>query len=75
MSTELGDSSGVGCVRAEIASAQTHAERALAELAAVREREQALLQRRVETLERTFREGVADLEHRFLLQARTSLMI
>ncbi|CAL8471140.1 g10682 [Coccomyxa elongata] len=55
--------------KAQIASAQTHAERALAELAAVREREQALLQRRVETLERAFREGVADLEHRFLLQA------
>ena len=56
--------------RAEIVSAQTHAESALAELAAVREREQALLQRRVETVERAFREGVADLEHRFLLQAR-----
>lgn len=55
----------------EIASAQTHAERALQELAAVREREQGLLQRRVEVLERQFREGVADLEQRFLLQARS----
>ncbi|KAK9917530.1 hypothetical protein WJX75_005371 [Coccomyxa subellipsoidea] len=53
----------------QIVSAQTHAERALQELAAVREREQALLQRRVEVFERQFREGIADLEHRFLLQA------
>jgi len=59
-------------LRTEIASAQTHAERALQELAAVREREQGLLQRRVEVLERQFREGVADLEQRFLLQARSS---
>lgn len=34
----------------------------------MREREQALLQRRVEVFERQFREGIADLEHRFLLQ-------
>lgn len=53
---------------AEIVSVQTHAERALQELAAVREREQALLQCRVEVFERQFREGIADLEHRFLLQ-------
>lgn len=54
---------------AEIMSVQTHAERALQELAAVREQEQALLKRQVEILERQFKEGVADLEQRFLMQA------
>ena len=47
---------------------RTHADAALSELASVREREQALLQRRIDVLERQFREGIADLEQRFLLQ-------
>ena len=55
-------------MRAEMANVRTHADAALAELAGVREREQALLQRRIEVLERQFREGIADLEQRFLLQ-------
>jgi hypothetical protein len=55
---------------AEIASVQTHAERALQELVAVREQEQALLKRKVEVLERQFREGVTELEQRFLMQVQ-----
>jgi hypothetical protein len=55
-------------MHAEMANVRNHADAALAELTSVREREQALLQRRVEVLERQFREGIADLEQRFLLQ-------
>ena len=55
---------------AEIASVQSHAEAALQQLAAVREQEQALLARRAEALQRDFREGMAELEHRYALQVR-----
>ena len=54
--------------RAEIASVQSHAESALVQLAAVREREQLQLSRRAEALQRDFREHLAELEHRYGLQ-------
>ena len=53
---------------AEMATVQDHAEKALQELEQVRQQQQAVLERRVEALEREFREGIADLEQRFLLQ-------
>ena len=53
---------------AEIASVQSHAESALVQLAAVREREQLQLSRRAEALQRDFREHLAELEHRYTLQ-------
>lgn len=49
---------------------QSHAEAALQQLAAVREQEQAQLTRRAEALQRDFREGIAELEHRYALQVR-----
>ena len=56
---------------AEIASVQSHAESALVQLAAVREREQLQLSRRAEALQRDFREHLAELEHRYTLQVGT----
>ena len=53
---------------AEIASVHSHAESALQQLAAVREREQLQLSRRAEALQRDFREHLAELEHRYSLQ-------
>lgn len=53
---------------AEIASVQSHAERALQQLAAVREREQLQLSRRAEALQHEFREHLAELEHRYNMQ-------
>ena len=47
---------------------QSHAESALVQLAAVREREQLQLSRRAEALQRDFREHLAELEHRYTLQ-------
>ena len=47
---------------------QDHAEKALQELEQVRQQQQAVLERKVEALEREFKEGIADLEQRFLLQ-------
>ena len=51
-----------------MATVQDHAEKALQELEQVRQQQQAVLERKVEALEREFKEGIADLEQRFLLQ-------